>query len=134
MSPSKKGMTLDGQLNYDKHIQRIIANVTPKLKQFRRMRGFLNSKAAIFIYTNMILPMIEYGDIFLSGATAENCKKLQILQNKGLRCALRKDKFESVSELHKAGKIMRLKHRRTQHCLSHMYVMSLHGKNCKKRV
>ena len=127
------GMTLDGQLNYDKHIQKVIANVTPKLKQFRRMRGFLNSKAAILIYKNMIMPMIEYGDIFLSGATAENRKKLQILQNKGLRCALKKDKFKNVSELHKEGKIMRLKYRRAQHVFSHMYDMSQFNRNLRGR-
>ena len=128
------GMTLDGQLNYDLHVQRIITNVTPKLKQFRRMRYFLNSKSAVLIYKNMILPMIEYGDIFLSGATAESRKKLQILQNKGLRCALKKDKYENVSALHTEGKISRLKHRRAQHTLSYMYDMSRNDKNLKQRV
>ena len=62
-----------------------------KLKQLRRMCSFLNTKAATLVYKNMILPVIKYGDIFLVGATVENRKKLQILQNKGLRCALNRD-------------------------------------------
>ena len=128
------GMTLDGQLNYDQHVQRVITNVTLKLKQFRKMRYFLNLKAAILIYKNMILPMIEYGDIFLSGATADNRKKLQILQNKGLRCALNRDKFDSVSVLHADGKLLRLKHRRDIHTLCYMYDMSQNNKNLKKLV
>ena len=62
---------------------KVITKVSLKLKQFRRMHYLLNTKAAVLVYKNMILPMLEYGDIFLVGATAENRKRLQILQNKG---------------------------------------------------
>ena len=106
------GITLDGQLNYARHVSKLISNVSLKLKQFRRMRSFLNTKAATLVYKNMILPIIEYGDIFLTGATNGNKKKLQILQNKGLRCALNADKDISTRELHTEAKLMRLKHRR----------------------
>ena len=68
------GVTLDGQL---------ISNVSLKLRQFRRMRTFLNTKAATLVSKNILLPIIEYSDIFLTGASKENRKKLQVLQNKG---------------------------------------------------
>ena len=97
------------------------------------MRYFLNTKAALLVYKNMILPMLEYGDIFMVGATAENRKKLQVLQNKGLRCALKKEKNSSVSELHSEGKVMRLKYRRTQHMLNYMYDMSKTKSNLQCR-
>ena len=38
------GITLDNHLNYNLHINTIIGSVTSKLKQFRRMRGFLSTK------------------------------------------------------------------------------------------
>ena len=66
----------------------MISSVSMELKRFRRMRSFLNTKAATMVYKNMMLPIIEYGDIFLAGAKAETKRRLQILQNKGLRCAL----------------------------------------------
>ena len=100
------------KIDYTKHIQTVISKVSLKLKQFRRMRYFLDVKAATLVYKNMILPIIEYGDIFLVGTTAENRKKLQILQNKGLRCALR-EQDTSIDEL------QRLKYRRDQHLLSY---------------
>ena len=69
------GVTLDGQLNYSKHIGRLIAGASVKLRQFRRMRSFLNTRAAVLVYKSMLLPLLEYGDIFLGGATVENRKK-----------------------------------------------------------
>ena len=125
-------VTLDSQLNYDKHIQNTIARVSLKLKQLRRMRYFLDVRAATLIYKTMILPIMEYGDIFLVGATAENRKKLQTLQNKGLRCALRRDIEVSTDELHRQAKLKKLKIRREQHLLSHMFDMANSGKHLKK--
>ena len=57
-----------------------------KLKQFQRMRGFLNKKAAIMVYKKRLLPILEYGDVFLTAAMLEDRKKLQTLQNKGQVC------------------------------------------------
>ena len=82
------GITLDTGLNYNQHVNKTICTVTAKLKQFQRMRGFLSTKAALMVYKNMMLPVLEYGDVFLTAATLLNRKRLQILQNKGLRCAL----------------------------------------------
>ena len=84
------GMELDSQLNYNKHVSKIISSVSGKLKQFQRMRNFLDIRAATMVYKNMLLPIIEYGDIFLSSASVVNRKRLQTLQNRGLRCALNK--------------------------------------------
>ena len=53
------GITLDNQLNYNLHMSRIIRSVTGKLKQFRRMRSFLNTRAALMVYKGMILPKLE---------------------------------------------------------------------------
>ena len=114
------GITLDSQLNYNKHVQKCITKVSVKLKQFRRM--------------NMILPMIEYGDMFLTSATVANRRNLQVLQNKGLSCALKRDMDTSVVELHKVAKLSKLKHRREGHLMVHMFGMAQDKSNLKKRV
>ena len=127
------GVTLDSQLNYNKHVQNTIARVSLKLRQLRRMRYFLDIRAATMVYKNMILPILEYGDIFLVGATIENKKKLQILQNKVLRCALLKDFDTSVDELHRLAKIQKLKVRRNQHLLCHMHDLATSRKHLRAR-
>ena len=118
------GITLDSQLSYNTHVQKLITNVTNKLRQFRRMRFFLDTKAALLVYKNMILPLLEYGDIFLVGTSVANRKKLQVLQNKGLRCALNKDRTESRDELHAEADLLRLKQRRDIHMLNYMFDVS----------
>ena len=126
------GMTLDSQLNYDKHVQNIITRVSLKLKQLRRMRYFLDVRAATLVYKSMILPIMEYGDTFLVGATAEKRKKLQTLQNKGLSCALSLDRDISTEELHRRAKLQKLKNRREQHLLSHMFDIVSYGRQLRK--
>ena len=103
------GITLDSQLSFNQHVGKIISSVSAKLKQFQRTRSFLNTKAALMVYKNMLLPMLEYGDVFLSAASDINRKRLQVLQNKGLRCALNKDLETSTSDLHAEAKLLKLK-------------------------
>ena len=127
------GMTLDCQLKYDKHVQRIINTVSGKLVQFRRMRSFLNDRAALLIYKNMFLPIIEYGDAILTGVSALNKKRLQVLQNRGLRCALKSDDYTSSDSLHKEAKLLKLEYRREIHLLNLMYDISLNPKTLVTR-
>ena len=41
--------------------------------------------AALMMYKNMILPIIEYGDIYMYSSTAEYRKQLQTIQNGALQ-------------------------------------------------
>ena len=43
------GIPLDNKLNFNTYVNRIISSYTPKLKEFRRMRGFLSTKAALIV-------------------------------------------------------------------------------------
>ena len=114
-------LTLDPSLNFDKHITKMIAKVTDKVKQLRNMRKFLNTKAAMTVYKNMILPMIEYSDIFLVAASKDNRDKMQILQNKALRVIHKVDKYYHTDLIHKESNLLKLKHRREMHLLQFMF-------------
>ena len=56
-----------------------------------------------------------------------------MLQNKGLRCALNKDEELSTVEIHKETKMLKLKYRRDQHYLSHMFDRAQNDEKLKKR-
>ena len=114
-------ITLDPGLNFDKHVSKLIGRVSDKINQLRRMRMFLNTEAAMLVYKNMILPILEYGDIFIMAATKENRDKLQTLQNKALRAALQVDKNYDTDLLHLDVKLPRLKVRREKHLMAFMY-------------
>ena len=115
------GIPLDNRLTFNTYVNRIISSFTAKLKQFRRMRGFLSTRAALMVYKGMLLPILEYGDIFLMGTSIINRKRLQVLQNKGLRCALNQDQESNVRDLHRDANLLKLKYRREQNILNYMY-------------
>ena len=93
----------------------IIKRVSDKLYQLNKIRYCLNTKAALLIYKNMILPIMEYGDVFAVSTTLEIRKKLQKLQNRGLKIEHGKDKLYNTNKLHEEAKLDKLKWRRKQH-------------------
>ena len=54
------------------------------------------------------MPILEYGNIFFSAASVENCKLLQIMQNRRLHCALNRGIDTSNAELHKEAHLLKL--------------------------
>ena len=85
------------------------------------MRVFLNNKAATLAYKYMILPIMEYGDIFLSAASKLNRDQLQTLQNRALRSICRAERGCDTDELHTQVALQKLQFRRDQHLLLYMY-------------
>ena len=90
------------------------------LNSVKEMRSFLSTKAAVMVYMEMILPILEYGDVFLQAASVENRKWLQTIQNKGLRCTLNKGR-DKYDELHKEANLLKLCYRREQHILNFVF-------------
>ena len=96
------GVTLDEQLTFEKHAKNTINRVSVKVYQLRKIRHLLTKKAALMICKNMILPILEYGNILMMSATKENRKKLQTLQNKALKCAIgRNNRYSLVALIQK---------------------------------
>ena len=118
------GLKLDEQLSLETHANSLIKRVSNKVYQLTKIRSFITKRAALLIYKNMILPILEYGDIFLHSASQAIRKKLQTLQNKALRCALHKDKYVRTNELHDEAKLLKLKDRRHMHMLLHIYQLT----------
>ena len=128
------GVTLDTHLNFNLQASKIVNIFSSKLKQFQRMRGFLSTRAASMVYKGTLLPILESGDVFMTAASVENRKWLQTLQNKGLRCALKKGVETSTFELHREANLLKLKFRREQHLLNYMYDVAKNPQNPKSRL
>ena len=118
------GIKLDEQLSLDTHANLLIKRVSTKIYHLTKIRSFVTKKAALLIYKNMILPILEYRDIFLHSASQKTRKKLQTLQNKALRCALIRDKLYETEDLHREAKLIKLKIRRHVHDLLHMFQLA----------
>ena len=106
------GVKLDQTLKYDQHVKVVIQRVSDKLRYLKRIHRFITSAAALSIYKNMVLPILEYGNVLLVLASEALRKKLQTLQNKALKCALGLDPTTSSKEVHKLAQSDKLRVRR----------------------
>ena len=57
------GIVLDEQMTYEAHVNKLVGRVAAKIAQMKRIRQYITEKAALLIYKNAILPIMEYGDI-----------------------------------------------------------------------
>ena len=116
------GLYIDNNLNFQAHHKKTISQVHLKLSQFRKIRSFINKKAAILIYKCTILPVIEYADFIHDQGIMYINKAIQKLQNHGLLIAhnqhiLPYDRRDSSDTLHRNSRLSRLVHRRKLHLL-----------------
>ena len=109
------GVTLDPLLSYSHHIATVKRNVQHKLYLFNKIKYNMPKTAAIKIVKSMILPIMDYCDVFYGIATKTNCHKLQLLQNRALKIAYRRQGITNIATLHRKAKLNKLKHRRQQH-------------------
>ena len=79
------GMLLDSSLTYAEHVKKLTSKINYSLYLFGRMRRRINYKTAKCIYKGMILTIFNYGDVVYEGCMQVQLKKLQRLQNRGLK-------------------------------------------------
>ena len=82
-------MEIDRKLSMKGQYEYIFKAVNHKFFFLKLIRPSLTIKAAIDVARSMILSLIDYGNIFLTGCIQEDNSDLQILQNKILRCCLK---------------------------------------------
>ena len=96
------GLDVDHKLTFMPHLNSLTKIISHKLCLLRRIRNYLNVTAALAIMKTMILPIIDYANIFLTSCPQQNLACLQTLQNHLLRCCFKiKDpRDEHVADLH----------------------------------
>ena len=116
------GVHIDVNLNFQPHHKKMISHAQLKLSHFRKIRRFIDRKAAILIYKCTVLPILEYADFIQDQGINYINKAIQKLQNFGLLIAhnqhiLPYDQRDSSEALHRNSKVFRLVHRRRLHLL-----------------
>ena len=110
------GVKLDPRLHFDKHMSKVKRNVGEKLHMLSLLRSFITTKCAVSVYKSKILPFIEYGNIVLNACTETELAKLQRMQKRCLRVALRRDQLSNVTDLYREASLLPLKYRIIQAC------------------
>ena len=119
------GITLDNNLNFQKHMTEVCSIVAHKLYALSQIRTFMSRQAALTVFKAKVLPFFDYGDILYMGTNSRFLGKLQLLQNRGLRICLKSNERLSRIELHRLARIPKLEFRRTAHLRNFMFKRKL---------
>ena len=127
------GIIIDSEMTIQpmlKHVKKLLTN---KIFLLRKIRKFLTEKAALSIYKQTILPVLDYTGFLLLSCNNSDRSDLQKMQNDILRICYRLKLSDQVSikELHKKSKMLSLEQRMQKQLLWLMYIDSLDVNNRK---
>ena len=97
-----------------------------KVYMFRKIRKYLTFDAAVVVYKQTILPIIDYSFFLLLSCSTGDIDELQIVQNDILRICneTRISDRVSIPELHKKCKTIGLRQRMQKQMLWLMFILS----------
>jgi hypothetical protein len=75
------GVTLDSDLNMNKHINEICRSCMYHIRALRSIRPSLDEATAVAIGRSIVMARVDYCNGILAGTTAKNIKKLQRIQD-----------------------------------------------------
>jgi hypothetical protein len=103
------GVTLDENLNWDKHIANVCKSLVPFYGVFYNIRHFMNDKFARIIYYSTIYSRIQYGIELYGSATKTRLDKIQTIQNGLVKILCKKDRLYRTNDLHADLRILKVK-------------------------
>lgn len=90
------GYIVDNRLHLNKHAEYIIGKISRKLFFFIRISRSLSLNARILCYNCVIRPHFDYCATLMYLFNQNQISQLQKLQNKGMRCILRCNRYTSI--------------------------------------
>lgn len=99
------GITIDKELNFRQHLYKCIKKSNSKLYMLNKIKDYLPIQGALALYKSMVLPYLEYGNIFLLNCSEGDKIKIQRAQNRGLKCVLQKDRRFDTKILHREARL-----------------------------
>jgi hypothetical protein len=95
------GVTVDSRLSWKTHINNIIAKMGRGISIMKRHAIFLTSNIMNYAMKALILTYLDYCPAVWSNATGECMNKLQLIQNRAARVALRCSYRRNIILMHK---------------------------------
>ena len=99
------GIILDNNITFKSTIGKNVSSASNRCYMLGNMRRRMSTQTAILVYKQTILPVLEYCGYLFNGVIDTQHKRLQLLQNRGLRISLNVQKCYHISDLHKEAKV-----------------------------
>ena len=88
MSYNYLGVIFDSELSMNNHLTEVHGCVQRKLFHLRKIRKYLNECAALQVYKQTILPLLDYCGFLAMSGNQSNYTSLKVLQNDALRACV----------------------------------------------
>jgi len=114
------GVTIDSKLNFTDHVSSICKKASQTIGVLVRLGNLIPTKAKLVLFKSAVLPYLTYCHLVWHFCKSSDARKLERLQERGLRAVYR-DKHESYSKLLKRAELPILMNRRLQDICIPMY-------------
>ena len=121
------GVTLTSDLTWHEHVDNMMTKINQRLGVLRRIKEYLDLNTRCVLYTSLILPLFDYGDLIWgdkNNVTLMN--SLQVLENKAAKLILDKRPRYSSTEALQELKWSTLTERRHKHRCTFIF-KCIHG-------
>ena len=123
------GVTIDSKLNFNHHINNVCKKASQRIGVLMRLKNLIPTEAKLQLYKAAILPHLTYCHLTWHFCKASDRRKLERVQERGLRTVF-KDKQSCYEELLTKANIPSLYNRRLQDITIFMYKIK---HNCCQR-
>ena len=114
------GVTIDNKLNFNHHINNVCKKASQRIGVLMRLKNLIPTEAKLQLYKAAILPHLTYCHLTWHFCKASDRRKLERIQERGLR-AVFKDKHSCYEKLLAKADIPSLYNRRLQDIAIFMY-------------
>lgn len=114
------GVVLDSNLNFSEHIISICKKASQRIGVLMRLRNLIPRKSKLILFKSAILPFLTYCHLVWHFCKASDTRKLERLQERGLR-AVFKENNSSYEQLLEKADLPTLLNRRLQDLCILMY-------------
>ena len=111
---------IDSKLNFTDHISSICKKASQRIGVLMRLRNLIPTKAKLGLFKSAVLPYLTYCHLVWHFCKSSEARKLERLQERGLRAVYR-DKHARYSKLLKRAELPTLMNRRLQDICILMY-------------
>ncbi len=119
------GMTLDSQLQFIAHVDKVVDKTTAKLGLLYKTRWLFDQQTALTLYKSLITPHFDFGSVIYEVTPKYQLQRLQIVQNAAARLILLADPRCPVYELHENLNLDTLATRRAKSMVKLTYSLLL---------
>ena len=79
------GIMIDSELEFDEHISLAVKKANAKLAMIRRTFVYMDKKMLVQLYTSLVRPILEYGNVIWSPHLQSHINQLEGVQHRATK-------------------------------------------------